>query len=169
MKSYKASDKNDVNGDSATPGTASGRGFELSPIVIKRNPQSSTCTKHQTPPVTNISFNIRRIVGDGNCLFRSVSLYLYNTQDKYMELREKAVLDIRRHWNELKEYLVLSRSEPIDRRSYFTLQDKMEHTVRVLISWRYQKYINSPSGERIKNDQYATHITPTIINRTKKN
>uniref|UniRef100_A0A8D9AAQ5 OTU domain-containing protein n=1 Tax=Cacopsylla melanoneura TaxID=428564 RepID=A0A8D9AAQ5_9HEMI len=91
-RSYKASEKNDVNGFSLTSDPASGRRPEAPQVVTMRSPQPSISTQHQiTATNVNKAFNIQRIVGDGNCLFRSVSLYLYNTQDRHMELRAEAV------------------------------------------------------------------------------
>ena len=37
------------------------------------------------------------IVGDGNCMFRAMSFHLYNTQDRHMTVRSKAVHYLRQH------------------------------------------------------------------------
>uniref|UniRef100_A0A8D9F915 OTU domain-containing protein n=1 Tax=Cacopsylla melanoneura TaxID=428564 RepID=A0A8D9F915_9HEMI len=101
MNSYKASESNDVNGSRATPVPASGRRMEVSSTVTTRNPQNISSTQDQT---LTTPYKVRRIVGDGNCLFRSVSLFLHNTQENHMELRSDAVHYIRRHWNDVKDY-----------------------------------------------------------------
>lgn len=37
------------------------------------------------------------IIGDGNCMFRAVSLHLYGTQDRHMTVRGKAIDHLSRH------------------------------------------------------------------------
>ncbi|KAK6630193.1 hypothetical protein RUM43_004953 [Polyplax serrata] len=60
------------------------------------------------------------IVGDGNCLFRAVSLYLYGTQEYHMMLRYKAVNYLREHWRDVKNHLVIDRERLRDEDRYCT-------------------------------------------------
>ncbi|KAI5700120.1 hypothetical protein M8J75_014551 [Diaphorina citri] len=118
MNSYKASESNDVNGSRAAPGPASGRRIEVSSTVIMRNPLLSPSStqhdiQHQSTSTQKV-FNVREIRGDGNCLFRAVSLHLYKTQEEHMKLRLEAVAYIRRHWTELKDHIMLEDPEDSD-------------------------------------------------------
>ncbi len=44
------------------------------------------------------TFRRIKITGDGNCLFRAVSQFLYRHQNQHKELREEAVSYIYTHW-----------------------------------------------------------------------
>lgn len=54
------------------------------------------------------TFYKETIRGDGNCLFRAVSLYLHKTQDKHLLLREETVKYTRKNWETLKNHLVVN-------------------------------------------------------------
>lgn len=54
------------------------------------------------------TFTKENIRGDGNCLFRAVSLFLHNTQDNYPLLREETVKYIRRNWETVKNHIVVN-------------------------------------------------------------
>lgn len=58
------------------------------------------------------------IIGDGNCLFRAVSLYMYGTQENHMTLRFKAVTYLREHWKDVKNHLVIDRERMRDEEMY---------------------------------------------------
>ncbi|KAL1462192.1 hypothetical protein WDU94_014051 [Cyamophila willieti] len=110
-ESYKASEcrNNDVNGIRvATPDVASGRRVEAPQVVTMRSPQTTTNVQHNNQ--ANL-YNILQIRGDGNCLFRAVSLYLHDTQEQHMKIRQEAKeaekrlkykdlqIEIQRLWN----------------------------------------------------------------------
>ncbi|EEB14010.1 conserved hypothetical protein [Pediculus humanus corporis] len=63
-------------------------------------------------------FERHPIIGDGNCLFRAISLYLYGTQDHHMLLRYKAVAYLREHWKDVKNHLVIDRERLRDEDRY---------------------------------------------------
>ena len=168
MNSYKASDKNDVNGSSAASVPASGRSLEVPSTVIKRNPQRPTST--QDCALTT-SFRIRRIVGDGNCLFRAISLYVHNTQERHIELRSDAVLYVRRHWNELKDHLLLRPGESSDQRSYvYRMRQAGTYgtSVEILAMSEIlkQNFVIYAEDHKIGGDKYITNQTPTVISKT---
>lgn len=41
------------------------------------------------------------IIGDGACLFRSISYHLYNDQESCQEIRNEIVSHVAVHWNDL--------------------------------------------------------------------
>jgi len=76
--------------------------------LYKASPAVTSCLSAIVGDVNPVSFNIlkrfhgimlescspRSIVGDGNCLFRTVSLALYATQNYHMYLRILTAIDI---------------------------------------------------------------------------
>lgn len=52
---------------------------------------SAQYTDWSTVDVLNATFEIKKIIGDGNCLFRAVSLAMYDTEDKHPRVRDLAV------------------------------------------------------------------------------
>ena len=61
------------------------------------------------------------IAGDGNCLFRAVSLYLFNTQENYEEIRCECVKYINKKWDSFKDFLIDLK---MDKNSYCNLMQK---------------------------------------------
>lgn len=129
-ESYKASEcsNNDVNGIRvATPNVASGRRVNAPQVVTMRSPQTTTNVQHNNQ--TNL-YNILQIRGDGNCLFRAVSLYLHDTQEQHMKIRQEAVSYVRLNWNEVKDHLVTT--DPLMRNArnycYAMRQEKTQGT-----------------------------------------
>ncbi len=54
------------------------------------------------------SFRVINVDGDGNCLFRTVSLFLNGDQNGYSILRKEAVDHIRRNWNTLQNFVFVN-------------------------------------------------------------
>ena len=50
-------------------------------------------------------YNIIPIRGDGNCLFRCISYFIYNIQDRHREIRLLAVDNIIKDWDFYKEFV----------------------------------------------------------------
>jgi len=49
---------------------------------------------YRCQPAILHAFNPIHVTGDGNCLFRSVSLAVYGSEDHHVELRVRAALEI---------------------------------------------------------------------------
>ena len=169
-RSYKASEPNDVNGDGAAmPETASGRRLEVSSVVTMRNPHCPSITQHNNSK----SFEIHEVVGDGNCLFRAVSLYLFGTEDEHMTVRHDAVSYVRRNWKDLHEHLVITDPNLKDQRSYcyYMRQEKTYGTsVEILALSEVHELNFNLYTERVRplDKRYSTDMMPTIINKNRQ-
>lgn len=77
-----------------------------------QNPQlraNDTCNTDQNN--NSKYFRRHKVKGDGNCLFRSVSLYLYNTEEEHLKIRREAVGYVRCHWKDLEHHSVITNPE----------------------------------------------------------
>lgn len=115
-------------------------------------------------------YKIQSVTGDGNCLFRSVSLYKYGTQGNQRAVRLEAVNYIRRHWKELKDHLVLTDPSLRGERNYCynMRQDKTYGTsVEILaMSELYELNFNVHTvDKKPENNQFSTDKIPTIISK----
>ncbi|CAG9772558.1 unnamed protein product [Ceutorhynchus assimilis] len=59
----------------------------------------------RTSEIKGERFSRSDIVGDGNCLFRVISLYLEGNQDNHQQIRANAVKYIQEHWTSLQIYI----------------------------------------------------------------
>lgn len=58
------------------------------------------------------------IVGDGSCLFRAISLYLYGSQDQHQQIRMSTTNYIHDNWPALKIYVVTNDERSKDAQTY---------------------------------------------------
>lgn len=174
-RSYKASDMNDVNGVRAeTPDAASGRRFEASQVVTMRSPRTNlTPTAQQNSTNQNIdqAFILHDITGDGNCLFRAISLYLYNTQENHLRPRADAVSYIRRNWNDIKNHLVITTDPKLmTQRNYcYNMRCNGTYGTSVeMLALSEIHQINFNIFTRVKkqkNRHVSTNEMPTVITK----
>ena len=47
-----------------------------------------------------------KVTGDGNCLYRSLSYYLYETEDKYNDVRQEIYTHANSHKDTIKEFFL---------------------------------------------------------------
>ena len=47
-----------------------------------------------------------KIIGDGNCLFRCFSYFLYNSQNFHMKIRKSIVQNVANDWENKKLYII---------------------------------------------------------------
>lgn len=59
------------------------------------------------------TFITEEIIGDGNCLYRCFSFYVYNTQMQHYLLRTKIVSHIVENWDRYKDFLIGDLSDVI--------------------------------------------------------
>lgn len=165
----KTSELNDVNGTRLQQsGVASGRRLEVSSVVTMRNPHPTSNAQHNDAAESSSVFQIIPIIGDGNCLFRSISYFLHGTQEHHDKLRAEAVKYIRRNWNDLKHHLVITDPSLSDERSYcyHMKQDKTFGTsVEILALSRILKlnFNIYTETKRPTNDTIRTSNMPTKI------
>ena len=50
--------------------------------------------------------SISNVKGDGNCLFRSLSLAIFKTEEKHVEIRKQIVERLKNQKNKFKPYIV---------------------------------------------------------------
>jgi hypothetical protein len=55
------------------------------------------------------AFNVKRVAGDGKCLFWSLTILLENVECQYDAMRKKTVMHVCDSWNKFKEYVILTR------------------------------------------------------------
>jgi len=76
----------------------------------------STCLLQRYHSVMQSDFTPLAVYGDGNCLFRAVSLALYGTEERHLELRAKAAIEIAMHreWydTESKKFCAPFKDDP---------------------------------------------------------
>lgn len=52
------------------------------------------------------NYQIKKMVGDGNCLFRALSYYIHGTQGSHNRVRQQVVEYIYNNWNRYQAYIV---------------------------------------------------------------
>ncbi len=65
-----------------------------------------------------INFRRFTIVGDGSCLFRAISLFLYSNQNSHKDLRVSAVKYVKENWKTLKDFVLTNNEEEVTLREY---------------------------------------------------
>jgi hypothetical protein len=58
------------------------------------------------------AFNMKRVIGDGNCLLRGLALLLENDEIQYGAVRQETLnftVHVCDNWNKFKEYVILTR------------------------------------------------------------
>ncbi len=56
------------------------------------------------------SYNVREIKEDSNCLFRSISVCIYGTEDHYSLIRYKIVKHVVENWPTYNSFIIDDRS-----------------------------------------------------------
>lgn len=51
-------------------------------------------------------FDITPIIGDGNCLFRSVSYCLYGHQENHYDIRLECISNVMKQWHRYSDYII---------------------------------------------------------------
>lgn len=65
-----------------------------------------------------MKFKRTKVKGDGNCLFRAVSSFLYGHERFFFRLRERAVTEIYNKWNSYCNYLDVDHPENVRKTPY---------------------------------------------------
>ena len=67
-----------------------------------------------------------KIIGDGNCLFRCFSYFLYNSKNFHMRVRNSVVQNVMVNWKNYKFHIVGSEyyDKVINSNDYFELMSK---------------------------------------------
>lgn len=67
------------------------------------------------------------IIGDGNCLFRSLSYFIFNNQNEYKKLRYLIVKNVVQNWENYKHFIIGNNSFNStikSKKDYYTLMSK---------------------------------------------
>ncbi len=81
-------------------------------MVLTRNSYKKINSQHfQLEEEENIKGQRFDIEGDGNCLFRAVSLYLYRHQNCHMKIRSESVDYVRKNWNSFKNFIFVENED----------------------------------------------------------
>lgn len=112
-------------------------------------------------------FEIIRIQGDGNCLFRSVSKFMFNTQENHLKIREESVALILRNWNEFENF----QNNSITKDQYGSAMLKLgtygTHFECLAISeiYKINIYIYI-SKEKPKEKLFTSHEKPICVSKS---
>ncbi len=63
-------------------------------------------------------FNIENVIGDGNCLFRAISLFLYGHENCHGEIRKEVVKYTAEHWETLKSFIFIDDDNLKSKQNY---------------------------------------------------
>lgn len=81
-------------------------------------PQQKKCPKPFSKDISALLLRqhrkIKTILGDGNCFFRALSYFLYNTQDQHLKVRHDIVEFISHHKTQFTALIMGPREETID-------------------------------------------------------
>lgn len=64
-------------------------------------------------------FFVRDVKGDGNCLFRCLSLYLYGDENEHKTIRKEIVDFVCKHWAKYKDHIEASCSPEDEKKKQF--------------------------------------------------
>lgn len=123
---------------------------------------------------SNKTFVRHETIGDGSCLFRAVSLYLYGNQDHHEQLRQDSIKYIEENWSELKNHILLDNNKNPNKRNYCRQMRKTSTygtSIEILaLSEIYQINFHVYSIRNIINTKTIEIIDPpTIISKRPHN
>ena len=104
--------------------------IQTKPLRLKDDPLSAACKmpKFKAEDIAHIlsctGRKVKKMLQDGNCLFRSLSFCLHHSQDRYLEIRKTLVQFVERNGNNYK-HLLFGR----------TLSEHLECTKKRYSAW----------------------------------
>ncbi|UJZ89004.1 vp80 [Erannis ankeraria nucleopolyhedrovirus] len=81
----------------------------------------------------SVPFKCRRIIGDGACVFRSLSYILYGTEDNHFMVRKNVVDFIVNNWSEYQPFLTASEggADPVNYQSHMLRPNSFASSVEI--------------------------------------
>lgn len=112
------------------------------------------------------------IIGDGSCLFRAVSLYIYGHQNHHKQIREESLEYIDLNWSELQDYVLIEDDQMRNMENYKSYMAKTTTygtslEILALSETRKLNFHIYHKQRRTKADEIAFKTKPTLISKRK--